>query len=211
VLGIDDATRCPVVGSLICAGYVIDKKYLNKLKELGVKDSKLLTHNQIEILVITLKSIGEAISHRISPERISFSDKEYNLNDMECYTYCAIAEYFLSKYKISKIYINNFDRNRKKFIKRAKKLGFKFNYRKWVIEHNNESRDIVVGAASIIAKAESIKEFREAKELYGDFGSGNPNDRKTEEFIKKHLKHKKCNKGCNFIRWNWRTIERLRE
>ena len=45
------------------------------------------------------------------------------------------------------------------------------------------------------------------KNQYGDFGSGNPNDKKTEQFIIEKLKNEEY---CPIIRYNWKTIERLK-
>ena len=47
ILGVDEAGRGPVIGSLFIAGVLVDEKDLNKLKNLGVKDSKLLLHKKI--------------------------------------------------------------------------------------------------------------------------------------------------------------------
>jgi len=45
-----------------------------------------------------------------------------------------------------------------------------------------------------------------AKIKYGfDFGSGNPNDKRTLEFLKQHLWD-----NHEFIRYNWATVKRLR-
>ena len=42
ILGIDEAGRGPVLGSLVMCGYLIDKKNVSKLRNIGVRDSKLL-------------------------------------------------------------------------------------------------------------------------------------------------------------------------
>ena len=46
-IGIDDAGRGPVLGPMILAGLMIDdEKEESTLKEMGAKDSKLLTRKQ---------------------------------------------------------------------------------------------------------------------------------------------------------------------
>jgi len=207
ILGIDDVTRCPVIGSLICVGVVVRKDFLEPLKRLGVKDSKVFNHKQIlKMAPLILKLIEDYKSVFISAEEISKSTKNYNLNDMECNAFCSIASELNTKHTLSDIQINNFDKTRDKFIDRAEKLGFKFDWSKWTIEHENETRDVAVGAASIIAKSLSIKEFEKFKKQYGDFGSGNPGDKKTLEFVKQKLKEKR---KCKIIRYNWKTVKRL--
>ena len=75
ILGIDEAGRGPVIGSLVIVGYMIKESDLPKLKELGVKDSKLLTHpkrlklrdrlidlaEDMKIVVVSPKEIDEAV------------------------------------------------------------------------------------------------------------------------------------------------------
>jgi len=206
IVGIDDVTRCPVIGSLVCVGVLVEKRFLECLKRLGVKDSKLLTYKQIHELAKLIPKFVEWNSIYITAEEISKSTNEYNLNDMECNAYCTLAKNFIKKWDVQEIQINNFDRNREKFIWRAEKLGFKFDWNKWIIDHNNESRDIAVGCASILAKHLSILEYEKLKKQYGDFGSGSPGDKKTIEFIKAKLKEKR---KCKIIRYNWNTVKKL--
>ena len=206
LLGIDDATRSNVLGSLTCAGFLVKKENLKKLRMIGVKDSKVLTRHQRDTIFEHLKKLGKYEIIYITAEMISTGR---NLNDLECEAYCKIAQ----KLKANKILVNNFDRNRNKFIMRAERLGFKFRWDRWYLGHNNESKYLPIGAASIIAKHFSDTEYDMMKERYNfDFGAGQPNDYRTRAFIFKHLNHNpKCNNGCRWIRWNWHTIERLRK
>ena len=48
IFGTDDAGKGPIIGPMVVAGLVIEEKYIERLKELGVKDSKLLTPKQRE-------------------------------------------------------------------------------------------------------------------------------------------------------------------
>ncbi len=207
IVGIDDVTRCPVIGSLICVGIMVPRKYLKYLKKIGVKDSKKLTYAKILELADIIPKFAKIQKRFITAEMISKSTKKYNLNDMECRAYCSIAKKFIDNFPVKQVQINNFDRNREKFIKRAEKLGFYFDWDNFVIDHENETRDIAVGGASIIAKALSIEEYNKFRILYGDFGSGSPADKKTIQFLKKHIKHK--SEGSKIIRWNWKTVKRL--
>jgi ribonuclease HII len=55
-LGIDEAGRGPVIGPLIIAGCLIDEKFEEELKNLGVKDSKKLTRKKREELELEIDS-----------------------------------------------------------------------------------------------------------------------------------------------------------
>ena len=46
ILGLDEAGRGPVIGSLFICGALFEVEDLSKLKEIGVKDSKLLSHKK---------------------------------------------------------------------------------------------------------------------------------------------------------------------
>lgn len=43
IAGIDDATKCPCIGSIFVSGVVADKDTLQEWRKAGVKDSKLLS------------------------------------------------------------------------------------------------------------------------------------------------------------------------
>jgi len=43
VLGVDEAGRGPVIGSMFIGGFMVDEKYLDDVEDLGVKDSKKLS------------------------------------------------------------------------------------------------------------------------------------------------------------------------
>ena len=45
-LGVDEAGKGPVIGSLFIVGTLFDEKDLPLLKKIGVKDSKLLPHKK---------------------------------------------------------------------------------------------------------------------------------------------------------------------
>ena len=59
VLGCDEAGRGPVIGSLMIAGVLIEESKLHDLKDLGVKDSKLLAHPKRIKLAADIKKIAD--------------------------------------------------------------------------------------------------------------------------------------------------------
>jgi len=206
----DDTHRCPAIGSLVVAGVMADDKAVKYFKKIGVKDSKLLERNRRFCLLTEIAKHARIAVKFITPEQISRCE---NLNDEETKAYINVIEQLSGQQLPVKVIIDNFDRNKEKFIDRMQKLGL-YDYvnvaQKWVIEHNADKNYTLCGAASIVAKCFSDIEMDCLRRKY-DVGSGNPSDPKTEKFIIKHLKCKpKCRKGCQWIRWNWHTIERLR-
>ena len=53
-------------------------------------------------------------------------------------------------------------------------------------EHKADSKYVMVGAASILAKVTRDREIAKLKEIYGDFNSGYPSDLQTIEFLKEN-------------------------
>ena len=86
ILGIDEAGRGPVIGPMVIAGVSIGEKDIDKLKRLGVKDSKLLSPKQREDMfdkIISTAKKYKAII--IQPEEIdsALKSKSLNLNWLE--------------------------------------------------------------------------------------------------------------------------------
>ena len=64
-LGIDDAGRGPVIGPMVLAGCLVEKDKEEKLKNLGVKDSKLLTAKSREKLLEEIRTISKDSDYEI--------------------------------------------------------------------------------------------------------------------------------------------------
>ena len=62
IAGVDDAGRGAVIGPLVIAGVLLRHEDLQTLKELGVKDSKLLTPHRREVLAEEIREIVQKIS-----------------------------------------------------------------------------------------------------------------------------------------------------
>ena len=72
ILGIDEAGRGPVIGPLVIAGVLIDEGKEQHLKNMGVKDSKLLTAAERERLCERIKE--NYVSHTIIIEPAEIDD-----------------------------------------------------------------------------------------------------------------------------------------
>jgi len=195
-IGVDDATRCPVIGSLVVCAIKIPRKDLRELLELGIKDSKQLTRKQRERWKDLF--VEREYEHHYMLIKPSLLDSD-NLNDLECEAYYElIAEL---DPKNSTVYIDNFERDREHFVRRAAMLGY-YIPDSWVIEHDADKKYPAVAAASIVAKCVSDEEYDLLKEKHGDFGSGNPNDKKTLKWICEHPE-------SEIIRKKWKTYKWL--
>ncbi len=220
IAGIDDATKCPCIGSIFVAGVAADKKTIARWKKLGVRDSKLVYPKKRERLAKIIKETSVFYSIRdMNPEMID--DKSFNLNDWEMLTVFKIIGDLQRKFSLAEVYIDNWEINEECFWERFKKLT-KLSLRKTLVqkkvrmnrknlksikiipEHRADFNYTIVGAASILAKTSSDEQYRKLKKIYGDFGSGSPGDPATRFFVWKHRKN-----PPPIVRKSWNTYKTL--
>jgi ribonuclease HII len=184
--GIDEAGRGPVIGPLVSAGVIIEEKDEPKLKAIGVKDSKLLTPAQREVLFKKIIAVVKDYSIKIlEPHQIdaALNDPDLNLNWLEANTMAAI----INELKPDKVIVDCPSNNIKAFTDYLKnKLKVKADIK---AEHKADLNHPVVSAASILAKVTRDKEIEKIKQkIKQNIGSGYPADPITQEFLKKNYK-----------------------
>jgi len=206
IAGVDEAGRGPVIGPLVLCVYIIQNDKENKLKELGVKDSKILSKNARE--KIHSKIIEHANDYKtihLSAADIDEMRKIATLNRIE--QKMMVNTIKKSSIKPDQIYIDAADVNEKRYGLEFKK---EFPQAKIVSKHKADMLFPVVSAASIIAKVERDREISKLHDKYGvDFGSGYPSDPKTKSFLVKCYKEKK--KFPPIVRESWVTAKKIKE
>ena len=188
IAGVDEAGRGPVLGPMVMAALAIDEEGEQKLKWLGVKDSKLLSSERREELFERIREI--VLDFRIEviePDAIDLSvnDATSNLNWLEADT----AARMISELNPNKAIIDCPSPNIKAYKEYfSKKLEPVTRMKtEIVMEHKADVNYIVVAAASVIAKVIRDRSINHIKEEIGiDFGSGYLTDPKTQEFLEKH-------------------------
>lgn len=195
ILGIDEAGRGCVIGPMVLCGVLIREKDILKLKEIGIKDSKLLKPKKREELSKKIKEIAKGIMiKRISPKMID----RYNLNFLELKNMAKIIEKLRPNILYFDCPVNQ--KGIEKYCEDLKNLLKKKNIFLQIIGENKADKKYeVVSAASIVAKVERDRIIKNLRKKYGDFGSGYPADKKTIEFLKKYYHH--C---LPIIRKKWR-------
>src|SRR3989344_2816508 len=100
ILGIDDAGRGPVIGSMILAGVLIDKNSETVLKRLNVADSKILQHpERIRLSKLIKESVLAFHIVKSLPSEIDKAiNSKLNLNTLEAMKTAEIIN-FLNKKK----------------------------------------------------------------------------------------------------------------
>ena len=207
VAGVDDAGRGCVIGPLAIAGVLMKEEDLPKLRQLGVRDSKLLSPYRREILAAEIKRAAEKYTvMKLSPKEIDDvvenGRKLHKLNRLEA---CAMAK-VIEKLKPDKAYVDASDVLEQRFKQHILELlTFKVEI---VSEHKADRNYPIVSAASIIAKVERDKEINELAAKYGDFGSGYATDPKTINFLKQWIE--KFDEYPDFVRKSWKTAKKVK-
>ena len=205
ILGIDEAGKGPVVGPLVIAGALFEKKDAKSLKKLGVKDSKLLTPQKREELFDKIKEI--AVNYKIVKVEPREIDERFsantNLNQLEAIKFAEI----INELKPNVAIIDTPTRNTKSFE----------NYLRRFLNHECELKcenyadlnHIEVGAASILAKVTRDREIKRIEKEIGEkIGAGYPSDPTTIKFVEKAFKTKKW---LAHVRKTWFTFQRIKE
>lgn len=196
IAGVDDATKCPCIGSIFVAGVIADAKTISYWKKIGVKDSKLIAFKKRNSLADIIKktAIGFSI-HEMQPAMID--DKRLNLNDWEMLTLFKIVQDLQKYAPVHDVYVDNWEVTLQRFRERYTAVMHdtmqaihtitldkeKLSSVNFIPEHRADENHIVVGAASILAKSSSDAQYQAYKEIYGNFGSGSPGDPQTRLFV----------------------------
>lgn len=206
IIGVDDAGRGPVIGPMILAGILVEKDKEEEIKELGAKDSKLLSPAKRRHLARQLKTKYKYHFESSSPKEIDDCDNLNNLEGMKAATIInKLSENITGEIEAI---LDCPSVNTAEWAAYVKKLVINQKI-KIRAEHKADFNYPVVSGASIIAKEtreEKIDELR--KKLDAKFGSGYPSDPQTVDFIKHNYKNPKY---ADIIRHSWETVKKLHE
>jgi ribonuclease HII len=188
-IGIDDAGRGPVIGPMILAGCILDKKTAKELKILGVKDSKQITPKRREFLAEKIREKAKAIylTKTYPLEIESASKKGINLNDIEANKTAEIINSLNNKKDNFKVFVDCPSVSITKWQKQVNnKIGYPGNL-VLSCEHRADKTYTSVSAASILAKSLRESEIEKLKKKYGNkIGSGYPSDPLTKIFLEEN-------------------------
>ena len=222
VTGIDEAGRGAMIGPMVVCGITAERKVVEKLRAIGVRDSKELSPKRREELYPLIKEIVQTGSRAsgilpifVPPCKIDAQKSENsNLNLLEARTMAQIIgtiggeEVYLdaltSRPERFKRVVLDF-LNEGKSGKDLKVEGKKFRV---IAENNADKTYPIVSAASIIAKVERDRAIEEIKKEAGvDFGVGYPHDERTVAFVEQLIKtHRRL---PAYVRKSWITTQEL--
>jgi ribonuclease HII len=207
VAGVDEAGRGCIIGPLVVAGVLVKEENLPVLRQLGVKDSKLLSPKKREALFNEISRLEEK-HHvvKLLPSEIDRAveckRKLHKLNRLEAQTMTQI----INALKPDEAYVDAADVLEERFkqhIQEGLTVKAKITSR-----HKADKIYPVVSAASIIAKVERDREIAALKGVYGDFGSGYLADKKTLLFLRQWMQAHSEYPSC--VRQSWKTAKQVK-
>jgi len=208
-LGIDDAGRGPLIGSMVLAGAVLTKDQEKLIKSEGATDSKLLTHTQRVRLANIIEK--NSVSYKVistSPDEIDniLNSDGTNLNTLEAQKAADIINALNPKTEQLKVIIDcpsvntvAWKNTLMTFVKHPLNLTVS-------CEHKADLNHTSAAAGSILAKVKREEDVAEIKGKYGDIGSGYPSDPKTKKFLKEHGEELK---NSGIFRKTWATWKKM--
>ena len=208
VLGIDEAGRGPVIGSMMICGVLLDSDLEGKLARLGVKDSKLLSPQDRERLAREIRRYADEIHViEITAKEIDSFRRVMSLNEIEARAVSSLIGMF--KKKPDRIIIDCPDPEPGRFILRLKKY-VEIDPSKLVVEHKADLKYVPVSAASIIAKVERDKHVRDLEKKHNvRLGTGYSHDENAIKAINEY--YEKNGKLPPYARKSWDTSKRIIE
>ncbi len=201
VCGIDEAGRGPIIGPMVMAGVLVVEDNLQELRDIGVKDSKLLTLRKMESLYTKILELITAYHIVIiEPSEIdaALNSHDLNLNWLEA----AKSIEIIHKLNPSRVIIDSPSNNVKAYksylIERLKVPCTV------LVEHKADVNYVECSAASVLAKVTREREIALLKKKYGvDFGSGYLTDPKTMAFLEHNYDK------YDFFRKTWAPYKKL--
>jgi ribonuclease HII len=210
IAGVDDAGRGPIIGPLVIAGIIIPRERVRDLREMGVKDSKMLTplartKLREKIIALAKVSVREAQPEEID-DVVLHGGKLRKLNFLEARMMAEV----ISELRPSEVYVDASDVNEKRFGETIRSfLSSDLQKIKIVSEHHADRNYPPVSAASIIAKTHRDQAIERLHEEYGDFGSGYITDPKTMGFLRRY--RRSHDKYPPIVRISWKTAKEIED
>ena len=200
--GVDEAGRGPVLGPLVVAAVLVESDAL--LRELGVKDSKLLTPAKREAMEPRIREVARRVEVRVvDVAELNKRMPKRNLNEIEVEAFAEL----LRRLAPTEAVVDACDVDAERFGRNvASMLEAPCVVR---AEHEADARHPVVAAASIVAKVERDRLMRllsEEHAKYGGCGSGYASDPATKAFLDKWMASHKRLPPC--ARKHWETAKR---
>jgi len=209
IAGVDDAGRGPIIGPLVIAGVLVEEDRIRDLRDMGVKDSKLLTPKTRTSLSGKIKDLATGVSLvEAEPKEIDevvlHGGKLRKLNFLEAKMMAEV----INNLAPEEAFVDASDVNEERYGQTiAEFLKPELTAIKIVSRHHADRTYPIVSAASIIAKVRRDEAVETLRKEYGDFGSGYISDSKTLDFLREW--RRSHNVYPSIVRLSWKTIKQI--
>ena len=203
VLGLDEAGRGSLLGPLVVGGFLVSEQRTERLRELGVRDSKQLSAARREEVYRFLAREGRRFSIALPPTRIDAFVRHGRLNELEARAFGRLVR----RSGAHRVIVDACDPVAERFGRAI---------RTWsgasvpiVAEHRADETYPVVAAASIVAKVRRDRAIQRLRDALGpSLGSGYPSDPRTVAFVRELLLDGRP--APDWVRRSWRTMARVK-
>jgi ribonuclease HII len=200
ICGVDESGRGPVMGPMVVAAVMVEAD--RDLRELKVKDSKLLTRQKREELEPRIREVATVEVEVISAGEIDAFMRTSTLNQLEVERFAALIE----RLRPDRVFIDAADVVEERF---GKNIMERTTCRpEMICQHHADINYPVVSAASIVAKVLRDRAMDEIQASIGrPIGSGYAHDQVTIEFIASWLHE--TGALPPHVRGSWKTAKDL--
>ncbi len=209
-IGVDEAGRGPAIGPLVVCALSVPTEDREILEEIGVDDSKKIGKKERERVFRKISGLRESRGWGLGivvckPARIDEWMENGTLNSLEVELFSEAINRADRPTSSTRLVLDACDVDPIRFGTNVlSALGSSWNCCEIVSEHKMDSSDIVVGAASIVAKITRDLEIEKLSEEIGiDLGSGYPSDRKTVLAIEVLCQSDEPHEA---LRWKWANV-----
>ncbi len=200
--GVDEAGRGCLLGPLVVAGVSVSPAGARALRQMGVKDSKLLSRSRRESLYPEILRVADQVHwEKIRPveidEVVARGRRLRKLNYLEAVYFARVIDRLGAR----RVTVDASDVIPSRF---GEDIMSNLASKCTVVARHKADRDYpVVSAASIVAKVERDREVALLRQEHGDFGSGYPSDPATRSFFA--LRMKRGEPLPSYVRKSWKT------
>jgi len=199
ICGVDEAGKGSVLGPLVVAGIGISSE--ERLSDLGVRDSKLLSPKERERLYPQIRKRCKVATVTIAAQEIDAIRMEMTMNACVARAHAQV----IAKLSPACAYVDACDVNCFRYAEMVRvHLSPPCEI---VSEHHADEKFAVVSAASIIAKVVRDREIKKLAKKYGEIGSGYPSDPVTIRWLSGYIRDNPS--PPPIARRSWKTVGNL--
>ncbi|HJL54952.1 MAG: ribonuclease HII [Candidatus Thalassarchaeaceae archaeon] len=209
-IGVDEAGRGSVIGPLVVCAIAVPEEDRGILVDIGADDSKKLSKKKRGAVVSEIDKLSDSRGWGVgeivcSPSRIDLGMMTGNLNSLEVELFAEAINAAMEPNGNCRIILDACDVNAPRFGENVGSgLGERWGGCRILSEHGMDGKDVVVGAASTIAKFRRDAEVAKLTSDIGiELGSGYPSDPVTRDAVRE-LSTGRLPHEC--LRWSWATV-----